>query len=51
MDAMSKNDIAALPEFPTVFARVSPSNKLKVEIFNINNYLFKNNYRLLMPFN
>lgn len=26
----SKSDLAALTDFPTVFARVSPSNKLKI---------------------
>lgn len=27
---MAKGDLAALPKFPTVFARVSPANKLKI---------------------
>lgn len=30
LDAMAKGDLAALPKFPTVFARVSPANKLKI---------------------
>lgn len=33
LDAMSKGDLAAMEPFPTVFARVSPANKLKVFLF------------------
>jgi magnesium-transporting ATPase (P-type) len=30
LDAMSKGDLAALSPFPTIFAQVSPNNKLKI---------------------
>jgi len=30
LDAMTKSDLAAMDKFPTIFARVSPANKLKI---------------------
>lgn len=30
LDAMTKGDLAAMDEFPKIFARVSPANKLKI---------------------